>query len=354
MYTKARWRANELEGDKRWILEIGEGARQDLLAAIKQAPHHKDILTYRPEEFELGRAAGILRDAVAEVREGRGVAVVRGLPREELTEQQFALLTWAIGLHIGVARPQGAATPYLCPVRDTGTVYRSGRGRGYSSNAQLDYHTDSADYVLLSCYNRAASGGLSLTTSTLAAYDEMARLHPTLVRWLHVPLHFSRQGEQAPDEGPTCEQPVYGEAEGRLVCRWNWNRVNTAQDIPGIPQLHPEHRDALIKYDEIVRKPELVHDMWMEPGDVQIINSHVTLHSRTEFIDHEDEAKKRLMFRLWIAPPDSQALPQSWKQLYREIEPGVVRGGIRGSAYDERCVSFERRQAAAVGAKFIQ
>src|SRR5262245_39299074 len=37
--------------------------------------------------------------------------------------------------------------------------------------------------------------------------------------------------------------------------------------------------------------------MWLEPGDVQIINSHVTLHSRSDFTDHEEASKKRLLFR---------------------------------------------------------
>ncbi len=61
--------------------------------------------------------------------------------------------------------------------------------------------------------------------------------------------------------------------------------------------------------------PDLAHAMWLEPGDLQIINSHVTLHSRTDFIDHDDPAQKRLLFRLWLAPPDGDRLPESWRIL---------------------------------------
>jgi hypothetical protein len=332
---------------------LDEQASGDLYKAVHDAPARVDLLDYRKDDFDLGRAAPMLQEALREVKAGRGVAIIRGLPRDRLSESEFSLLTWAIGLHSGVARPQGGSTQYLSPVQDAGTVYRSGRGRGYSSNAELDYHTDSADLVFLSCYNRAAAGGLSLTTSTMAAYEEMERRYPKQIDWLRQPLHFSRQGEEAPDEGPTCEQPVYAEAGGELICRWNWNRVNTAQQITGIPKLHPDHLAALKKFDSIVRLPELVHGMSMAPGDLQIINSHKTLHSRTEFVDHDDKAIRRLMFRLWIAPADSKALPSSWTQLYRNVEPGSVRGGIRGKAYDSRCEDFERRQAAAVGAKFL-
>jgi hypothetical protein len=89
--------------------------------------------------------------------------------------------------------------------------------------------------------------------------------------------------------------------------------------------------------------------MWLEPGDFQIINSHVTLHSRTDFTDHDDPAQKRLLFRLWLAPPDGDDLPESWRVLYKAVERGTVRGGITGQAHDARCKAFERRQATALG-----
>jgi hypothetical protein len=56
--------------------------------------------------------------------------LLRGLPRDGLTAQEFELLTWAIGLHIGVARPQGKDSQYLSAVRDAGITYRTGRAGG--------------------------------------------------------------------------------------------------------------------------------------------------------------------------------------------------------------------------------
>jgi alpha-ketoglutarate-dependent taurine dioxygenase len=266
-----------------------------------------------------------------------------------LDDKQFALLTWALGLHAGVARPQGKATQYMSAVRDAGMTYRTGTGRGYSSSAELDYHTDSSDIVFLSCYNRAASGGMTIVTSSIAAYEVMAKEHPEMIEWLHRPVHFSRQGEQAPDEGASVAQPIFDEAGDKLFSRWNWNRVTSAQKLPGVPQLSEQHWTALKQFDEVVRRPELAYSMWLQPGDVQIVNSHVTLHSRTEFVDQDDPAQKRLLYRLWLAPPDSERLPESWRDLYRAVEPGVVRGGIRGHQYDERCEAFERRQASSLG-----
>jgi hypothetical protein len=116
-----------------------------------------------------------------------------------------------------------------------------------------------------------------------------------------------------------------------------------------VPQLTPEHRAALEQFDAIVRRPDLAYSMWLEPGDMQLVNSHVTLHSRTDFVDHDDPAQKRLLFRLWLAPPDGDLLPESWRIAYRAIEPGTVRGGIRGQEYDEQRRTFDARQAQDVG-----
>jgi hypothetical protein len=349
-HSPAAWTAADLDADRRWVFTLDDHARRDMLAALTRArDHDKTLFDYRREDFDLGSAWTVLGAALRETRHGRGVVLVRGLPREGLDEKDFELMTWAIGLHAGVARPQGKASHYISAVRDAGTEYRTGKGRGYSSNAELDFHTDSADMVFLSCYNKAASGGMSITTSSLKAYARMKEEHPSLVEWLHEPVHFSRQGEEAPDEAPSYPHPIFDRAGDKLFSKWNRNRVTSAQKLEGVPRLAAEHREALETFDRIVRRPDLAHTMWLEPGDVQIINSHVTLHSRTDFVDHADASMKRLLFRLWLAPPDGEQLPESWRVLYRAVEPGTVRGGIIGHQHDARCRAFERRQAEDLG-----
>jgi hypothetical protein len=349
--SPAAWNAAGLEEDrKHWTFALDDRARRDLLASLgKVLDPAKTLLDYRREDFDLGSAWPVIAAAFKEVKRGRGVALIRGLPRDGLDEKSFELLTWAIGLHAGVGRPQGKASHYISAVRDAGTAYRTGTGRGYSSNAELDFHTDSADIVALSCYNKAASGGMSITTSSLAAYGRMRQEYPEMVEWLHRPIHFSRQGEQAPNEAPSYPHPVFDEAGGKLFSKWNVNRVTSAQKLEGVPRLSPEHRRALETFDRLVRHADLTHTMWLEPGDLQIINSHVTLHSRTDFTDHANPAQKRLLFRLWLAPPDGERLPESWRVLYKAVEPGTVRGGIIGQHHDERCKAFEQRQAGALG-----
>lgn len=344
------WTATDLVQDSSWRFTLEGSARQHLRSMVAQAfDPDRPLLDYRRGEFDLGPARIMLEEAFEWAKHRTGIAMVHGLPREGLSDAQFGLLTWAIGLHMGVARPQGKATHYLSEVRDAGNAYRTGTGRGYSSSAELDYHTDSADIVALSCFNRAASGGMSIVTSSHAAYRAFAAEHPEMLHWLHQPLAFSRQGEEAPDEGAFVVQPVFDAAQGRLVARWNWNRVRSAQAIGNAPRLDPMHRHALERFDSLLSRPDLAYSMWLEPGDLQIINSHTTVHSRTEFVDHDEPERKRLLYRLWLAPADSIELPESWRDLFRSIEPGTVRGGIRGHAWDEQRRAYEVRQAQELG-----
>jgi hypothetical protein len=117
----------------------------------------------------------------------------------------------------------------------------------------------------------------------------------------------------------------------------------------GVPQLTAAQHAALDRLDEVLRRPDLMYTMQLAPGDMQILNNHVTLHSRTEFEDYDDPALKRTLFRLWLAPPDSRRLPESWRPAYRAVEAGTVRGGIIGQAYDETRRDYELRQADDLG-----
>lgn len=352
--TKAAWTVADLRADSGWIFELDDRARRDLLAAVRKAHDpDKTLFDYRRDDFDLGSGWPVIRRALDQVATGTGFALLRGMPRAETTAEEFELLTWAIGLHTGVARPQGKASQYLSAVRDVGTTYRTGKGRGYSSNADLDFHTDSADIVLLTCYNVAREGGMSMVTSSVSAHNAMAVACPDLAELLHEPHWFSRQQEQAPGEDPAYPCPIFAEASGVLCSKWNRNRLNSAQAIEGVPQLTAKHRQALDTLDRTLNRPDLMYTMYLQPGDMQILNNHVTLHSRTEFVDHDDPALKRTLFRLWLAPPDSLRLPDGWKPHFGSIESGAVRGGIIGQAQDDVRRAYEARQAADLGMRLV-
>lgn len=346
----AAWRTPDLRANPAWVFPLSQSARDDVRSVIQRAYEpDKPLFDYHRDDFDLSAALPVLTAALDEAHHRRGIALVKGLPREGLSEQQFELLNWAIGLHLGVPRPQGRATQYIAPVRDAGTDYRAATGRGFSSNSELDFHVDGADITTLTCYNQAPSGGQSMVTSSVSAHEVMKTERPDLVDVLYGDFYFSRQAEEAPDEPPFYGQPIFEPFDGQLFTKWNRNRVRSAQNLDGVPELSAKQHEAMDYLDDVLRRPEMMFDMYLEPGDLQIINNYTMLHSRTQFEDHPEPERKRLLSRLWLAPIDSVQLPESWGYFYRSTAPGSVRGGIRGHHHDDACRAFERRQAALLG-----
>ena len=89
--------------------------------------------------------------------------------------------------------------------------------------------------------------------------------------------------------------------------------------------------------------------MNLEPGDVQFMNNHVVLHSRTGFVDHDEVEKRRHLLRLWLAISDAQTLPYTWKPFYKDVESHAVRGGHRGQGITAEMEAYEARLAAEHG-----
>ncbi|MBB3009961.1 TauD/TfdA family dioxygenase [Cupriavidus alkaliphilus] len=348
--SRAAWSVSDITADTSWIYPLSEAEGQELLAATRAGfQPGKSLFDYRKADFPLDRVLAPLAAAFREVRDGRGMALIKNLPREGVSPEDFEMMTWVIGLHFGVARPQDRASRYLNKVKDVGGAYRSPTGRGYSSNAELDFHVDGSDIVLLSCYNQAPVGGMSMCTSSVRAYEVVQQERPDLAQQLLTRFPFSRNGEQCEGEPAWVNAPIYGFEDGRVFCVWNRNRVENAQRLGGVPELTGKQREAIGYLDAVVRRPDLMYCMHLEAGDLQLLSNQTVLHSRTHFVDHPDEDQKRTLFRLWLAMPDSLRLPAGWECYSGTREPGTVRGGTKGHHYDEHCLRFDTEQGLAMG-----
>ena len=73
---------------------------------------------------------------------------------------------------------------------------------------------------------------------------------------------------------------------------------------------------------------ELCYEMPLRPGDLQLLNSHVTYHARTAYEDDAASGQDRLLYRLWLSMPNSRALPPGFEVLWGRIEAGALRGGV--------------------------
>ena len=124
--TSAAWRVPELLEDRSWIFPIGNPARTQLAEIVKHAfDPDRPLFAYSKDDFDLGSGFEIIKAAAQRAYSKCGFTLVKGLPRDLLTKEEFQLLLWAVGLNLGVARPQGKASQYVSEVRAAGMNYRS-------------------------------------------------------------------------------------------------------------------------------------------------------------------------------------------------------------------------------------
>lgn len=349
------WTARQASEDRSWVLRLNEAQVQGMREALAHAKAvNKPLLEMEQADFPLNDAArDVLRQAIDTTQGRWGMCLLKGFPVDEWTEQEARLAYWGMSLHMGVARTQNRASEIMNDVRNEGGEYKIKGGRGYNTNAGLDFHQDSCDVVGLLCRRTAKAGGTSKVISSIALYEEVQRRRPDLIPVLKGTFFHSYQGTQDPSQPPYYRCPIFGSHPEYFAARTNRKNTAAAQrDFPEVPRLTAQQIEALDLLDELMPSELLCYTMELEQGDMQLLNNYVTLHSRTPFEDHDEPDRKRHLFRLWLAVPGSQPLPDDWKEYYGDVRAGSVRGGVRGSAITQAFLDYERRQAAALNMLF--
>ncbi|KAL4885761.1 hypothetical protein BJY04DRAFT_230051 [Aspergillus karnatakaensis] len=350
------WKTKDVESDDSWILRLTPEEIEGFRTALAHAKTNpKPLLSMTQADYPLPEAsANALQRAIDTTQTRWGMCLVKGFPTDEWSEADMRVAYWGMGLYMGVGRTQNRASEVINDVRDAGGSYKVKGGRGYNTNAGLDFHQDSADIVALLCRRTAKSGGTSKVMSSIALRDRVAELRPDLLpvlesnKWFH-----SFQGTQDPSQPPYYRCPLMGSSGNYFCARTNRkNTVAAQRDFPEVPRLSAKQEEALDLLDTIMPTDEFCYSMELERGDMQLLNSFVTLHSRTPFEDFEVPDEKRHLMRLWLSIPSSQPLPQEWAEYWGDARAGAVRGGVRGSAITEEFLEYERRQAKALGMAF--
>ena len=342
------WYAADVENDHSWIQRLSRPEIEDFKQALEIARQRgKALLDMTAEDFPLqGPGKQALAQAIATTQGRWGMCLVKGFPVDDWSEADVQLAYWGMGLHMGAARTQNRASQVITDVRNAGGSYKVKNGRGYNTNAGLDFHMDSCDVVALLCRRTAKEGGTSKVISSIALREEVQRLRPDLIPVLESAFYHSYQGTQDPSQPPYYRCPIFGSDHTNIAVRANRKNTTAAQvDFEDVPRLTPQQIEALDLLDVLMPDPRLCYSMSLERGDMQLLNSYVTLHSRTPFEDFEEPDLKRHLLRLWLAIPSSQPLPPEWEEYYGDVRAGAVRGGVRGSAITEEFLRYEQRQA---------
>src|SRR5438552_3963059 len=236
-----------------------------------------------PATFPLPTLGPVLRAVLAELLEGRGFIMLRGLPVERWASDERAIACMGIGSWLGRPRSQNAKGHLLGHVKDLGLDIRDSNVRYYQTNRRLEYHTDSVDIVALLCLKAAKSGGESYLASSITLYNEMLARRKDLLPALFEPFPTDRRGEVPGGMKPWFDIPIYHWYAEKLSCIYVRQYIESAQKLfPEATRLTRAQIAAMDLLDDLCNDAAIHLSMDFRPGDIQLLHNHQILHSRAD------------------------------------------------------------------------
>lgn len=326
----AAWYGPAMASRDDWIHRLDAADVAEIDAAVNQAmARNVGLVALSAADFPLPRLGERLRQIRSEVLHGRAFALIRGWPSIERSFEQSAYAFRGVGAHLGdEALSQNGKGHVLGHVANLGLDYSDPMTRGYQTSAELRYHVDAGDIVGLLCVRRSRSGGVSKVASATTVWNELVRRRPDLARALTEPVAFSRWGEIGAGQKPYFELKPFQFCNGRLITVYIPGAIYKAQAFDDVKRLSAEQTEALRLVNEIADEPQIRLEMDFQPGDMQFLCNHFTLHSRTAYEDWPEDEKRRHLLRLWLACNDGPALPNSLTQEWQGSTSGGRPAGI--------------------------
>ncbi len=336
---RAFWYGADLDRSGDWVRVLNATHLAEIDAALQRLKQRGTALfAFSREEFPLPQTAALLADIADELENGRGAVRLRGLDPTRYSEDDLRQIFWGIGRHLGTAIYQNARGEIMGEVRDetkraTKTYDQTEEGRIASARARsrstgpLRWHTDRCDVIALLCVSNAQVGGVSKLASIPAIHNEILRRRPDLLALLYQDYWRSRPAdEDGISKGNVFAQPVFGIADGKITSQYSRTYVEQAQEVPGVPKLTAAQNEALDLLAQVAE--EVCLQSAFVAGDIQLLNNHVIYHGRTAYLDDAAMDQERLLFRLWLATPNSRRLPDGFDTLWGSTAAGALRGGV--------------------------
>jgi hypothetical protein len=267
-----------------------------------------------PDDFTMPTC----RAQMARVRDildsGRRFSIVDRLPVAELDGEEATVIYWLLSSMISRPVAQKLDGTMIYDVLDTGQQALPGSGvRPDKTNIEIRFHNDNAyndtppEYVGLLCLRQAQSGGHSRVISFHTVHNALLAGHRRALERLYQPFWFDRQREYGPDEDPIFSAPVF-ENTGELRARFSVHQIGGGYALRGQP-LDSDGEAAIAAMLEICEDDGLSVDFDIEPGQMQFVHNRALGHSRTAFVDHSDQDRKRHLVRLWMRDHGRRAYP---------------------------------------------
>lgn len=305
------WRGDEIAKDHSWRYQLSADTLKELHGNLKQS----DILALPYSEisidnFPLPSFASQGQAIAQQLGSGRGIARLSGLDVENYTTDELKTVFCGISAYIGVTVSQSHLGDYIGEVMD----FRDANDeRRYHNGGEFVMHRDpTADVTGLLSIRKSMSGGESRLMSAGLAHNillnEFAELMPAIYRG------FPYQ-RTTPDRGTTSlytphSLPVFDfTPEGEFSSHYIPYFSEAYQQRDQLPDDHIEVQAQRAIKHVLWERPELYIESMMQPGDLQFSSNRVVLHSRTDYVDHPEIERARLLLRVWLQLTDLSTVP---------------------------------------------
>jgi hypothetical protein len=316
---RSAWKGADLTNDQSWMHRWSDQA----LAEIDQAVRKTQRAGLQPtdvtaQDFAIPSAKAELARIANELEDGTGFVLLRGLPVHKYTEEEVELIFCGVGAHLGPAISQNPRGQKLVRVEaEEGAKRGQPNVRLYTTDSRLHFHTDNTDIIALCCLRPAKEGGQSSVVSSMSVWNAIRDERPAYLSQLLQGFVYDMMGEERKGVGSVTKDriPVFSHHAGKLSCRYSRNSINLAPRKSGIA-LTPREVEVLDFFESVAERADLRFDMYLEPGDMQLLNNHTVLHARTEYVDFEDRRLKRSLLRLWLTSLDGRPLNPVFENRY--------------------------------------
>ena len=146
----------------------------------------------------------------------------------------------------------------------------------------------------------------------------MLERRPELVEALFADFYRSSIGDEVGTDAPYYMLPVFTMQGEAFTSDLSRTYIEQAQSFPEVPRLSALQTEALDMINTLAE--ELCYEHEIEPGDIQMLNNHVTYHGRTEYKDDATNGQDRFLLRLWLMTPESRRLPKDQASLWSSAE----------------------------------
>lgn len=315
--SPATWKGPEIGQSSDWIYTLSDDDVAEIHAALQSVKSKGlRIPDIGKSDFPLPRFSRTLADIQEELETGRGFTLLRGIPVERYSEEESTLIYWGIMTYFGHSMAQNMMGEMISDVKAIdGNWNENFNIRGYQTRVHLPFHCDKGDLVGLMCLQVAKAGGESCISSSVAIHNEIQRTRPDLLAALYEPFCIDHRGEEFEGEDPFYVAPVFAIHEGHFYARFGQKYVESAQRFPQVPRLTPPQAEGLDLFSQMALSSEFRLDMVLQRGDIQLLNNHLIVHSRTDYEDYPEPERRRHLLRMILLSGDDKNAPDFTRNL---------------------------------------